>query len=619
MKKIFILSVLFLAIFLIACDSETTELIFTESSIIDTITTADKKAIINDEMDYISALLPRETTSDFILPDRKNNDIDLVYYQDDILVDNDYFAYIPNNETYGTESTLIIMFTYLDITTSLSISITSLANETLYNQHLIDTTFENVDKTLKSDIPRYIESGFTLPSFNIQGLYVEYTVDKSSIHNGNFVYPFPTEDETLNIEVIAYFRGIERTYSFRVTMKAYENLFKIPEIHINTNQAQEVTSKETYVYGDFSLITYDSTNQPMTMYHDDNFRIRCRGNSTYYMPKYSYRLKFSEKTSLLFDYNENDWVILANFTDQTLIRNYLANSLSENMNMEFTPSSAFVDVYINNEYVGNYMLTDQIEVSNDRVNIEEHSNELDTGYLLEMDKRTLDHSEGVEGWDWFNLYGIPYVIKSPKTDKDYYSVNQLYYIEDYLVTTINTLKNGLDYAHLIDESTFIDWFIIEELFKNVDSGYSSIYMYKDKGGLLKMGPVWDFDLSTGNPGHLGDNLRKPEGWYTNLEYKNIWFYYLMEYDSFKENLKNRWNEIYNDQIQSLIDSIYPVSYSISKSRYMNFERWNVIGINDEWYTAPEVLEADTYEKQIEFLYNYLLVRSIWLNQEINLL
>jgi len=87
--------------------------------------------------------------------------------------------------------------------------------------------------------------------------------------------------------------------------------------------------------------------------------------------------------------------------------------------------------------------------------------------------------------------------------------------------------NHQEYDTLIDEASFIDWFIVEELFKNVDVGYSSVYYYKDKGGLLKMGPVWDFDLSTSNPGHLQDDLRGPEGWYTSLQYKNIWFYYFI--------------------------------------------------------------------------------------------
>jgi hypothetical protein len=287
--------------------------------------------------------------------------------------------------------------------------------------------------------------------------------------------------------------------------------------------------------------------------------------------------------------------------------------------MEFTPSSAFVDVYINDEYLGNYTLTDQIEVTNDRVDIEEKSTDLDTGYLIEFDKRMLDPAlvEGIQGWDFFNLYGVPYVIKSPKTDEEYFSQEQYYFIEDYFHSTINVLMNGYDYSEYIDEDSFIDWFIINELFQNVDSGYSSVYFYKDKGGLLKMGPIWDFDLSSGNPGHLSDDLRKPEGWYTSLPYKNIWFTYLMNYDSFKENLKDRWNELYAFQVQDLLDSIYPVAASITRSRYMNFQKWDIIGSWEDWYTATEVLAADTYQKQLEFLYYFLSTRSEWLNEAIN--
>ena len=182
---------------------------------------------------------------------------------------------------------------------------------------------------------------------------------------------------------------------------------------------------------------------------------------------------------------------------------------------------------------------------------------------------------------------------------------------------MNALKNQRDYSNLIDEESFIDWFIVEELFKNVDSGFSSVYLAKDKGGKLEMGPVWDFDLSTINPGHLSDDLRGPEGWYTSRSDKNTWYYYLMQYPTFREHLKERWNEIYNNQVQELIQSVYPTADSITKSRYLNFQVWNIIGINYEWYTSTEVYNAKTYEAQVKLLYDFLYDRSIWMNEAIN--
>jgi hypothetical protein len=108
-------------------------------------------------------------------------------------------------------------------------------------------------------------------------------------------------------------------------------------------------------------------------------------------------------------------------------------------------------------------------------------------------------------------------------------------------------------------------------------------------------------------------LRIPEGWYTSLEFKNIFFHYLMKYPSFRANLKARWNEIYESNILSLLDQIYPTSDSIAKSRYLNFNKWDIIGKNWDWYTAQEVYDAKTYEDQMWFLYYYLDTRIHLLN------
>jgi hypothetical protein len=132
-----------------------------------------------------------------------------------------------------------------------------------------------------------------------------------------------------------------------------------------------------------------------------------------------------------------------------------------------------------------------------------------------------------------------------------------------------------------------------------------------------MGPVWDFDLSSTNPGHLDDTNRAPEGWYTSLQYKNIWFYYLMKYPTFRLHLQERWNEIYETMVLTMLASVYPVSDSIARSRYLNFQKWDVIGKNYDWYTSIEVYNAKTYEAQMKLLYDWLDTRIAWMNAAIN--
>jgi hypothetical protein len=321
---------------------------------------------------------------------------------------------------------------------------------------------------------------------------------------------------------------------------------------------------------------------------------------------------------MLSEYAEKEWVLLANFADQTLVRNAVAYQMANDLDMAFSPMVRFVDLYINNVYQGNYLLSDQIEVSSNRVDVEEKSPNIDTGYLIEFDKRLYDEGLDVTEENFFLIEGIPFVIKSPDIEDDHYSNDQYLFIESYMRTVYDTLRDKEDYSLYIDEASFIDWFIVSEVMKNVDSGYSSVYFHKDAGGLLKMGPVWDFDLSSGNYGHLQADLRGPLGWYTPRYDKNVFFMYLLEYDGFKAALKQRWNEVYESVILQGLENVYIFADSIARSRSMNFDMWDIIGTYEDWFISPEILALDTYEEQLYFLYNFLETRIAWLNQEINL-
>lgn len=621
MKKHILLLVV-LSLFLVSCDflATTPKTTITTTSQTTTqtttflTTTENKQAVLEAEFDYLSAFIPAQITEDFLLPELENHQIDVVYYQDEKIVET-VFDYVARLEP--VISLLKIELSYQGLTLFRIYEIELIENESEYYAMLKADTFNEVIKVLDESIPQVIGHDMLIPNIDIEGVNVTFTVDHSEIYRGYFIFTFPETETLFNLDCRITFMNTTFEKRYTIKMKALDDLYQIPQIHIQTLEQVDVTDKESYVDANLSLSAFTSDNHPIPLLDNVPMQIRARGNSTLWMPKKSYRIKLENKSTMLFNHSENDWVLLANFADQTLIRTYLAHRLSEDMAMAFSPAAAFVDVYLNGEYQGNYMLTDQIEVTNDRVDIEEHSSEMDTGYLIEMDKRMYDFPEGVLGHDYFFVYGVPYVIKSPKTDSMYYNQAQFNYIESYIATVHTTLMNQQDYNHLIDVDTFVDWFIIMELFKNVDSGYSSVFMYKDKGGLLKMGPIWDFDLSTGNPGHLQADLRQPEGWYTSLDFKNIWFYYLMQYDDFKMRLKTRWNELYGVEIQALMDRIYPTANAMAKSRYLNFETWDIIGSWSDWYTAPEILERDTYSEQLAFLYDYLDIRRRWMNEAVN--
>jgi hypothetical protein len=598
-------------------EEPTTILTTTESESTDMPTTinTEDEVFIDIVYERLEPSLPDAFSTDIELPTIIGEGLTIEYYQDDVLLEDRRLTYIANSQ--NIELIIDIKITYYQSTRTFQHHILQLRDENLYQESLIENTFSDIFLAISDSIPDTITSDLTLPKIRREGVEVSYSVDESEIKNNRLIFTFPDNDVSLTLTISITYKQAFRQIEIPILMKAYDHLPRIPEIHIVTDHQMPIDSKDTMVNARLTLYDFDEFNQQIPIIENAGLQIRLRGNSTLFMPKKSYKIKFDVKQYFLSDYKEYDWVLLANFADQTLLRNGLAYQMANDLEMEFAPMVQYVDVYINGEYQGNYLLTDQVEITNDRLNIDENNPDIETGYLIEFDKRLYDMGLEASDENFFLIDGIPFVIKSPDIKDDHYSHEHYLYIENYMMDVFDTLKDMGNYHHLIDQDSFIDWFIVNELFKNVDSGYSSVFYYKDIDGLLKMGPVWDFDLSSGNYGHLQEDLRGPEGWYTSRQDKNILFYYLMQYDDFRQALKERWNEVYEDVILKTIESVYLLADSMAKSRYDNFKLWEIIGLYQDWFIAPEILERDTYFDQVEFLRDFLSARAEWLNDSIN--
>jgi len=565
------------------------------------------------EFNRIYTEIPSVFSEDIVLPTSQ------APYQVEYQVDNEdllgnilHFELLPEDKDIEVE----IKLSSGEEKAKYYITIIQVGNEELYNSIEENEVFYRAFLEIDAYIPSVATSNFTLHTFeDNEDVDVEYMVNCTDIERGRVVYTFPEEQTECGVYATIMYNGQTRIEIIPFVMSAVDDLPRTASIYIETDSNAEISSNLDYVRGNLSM--YYGKDKETVYLEDVPLGIRLRGNSTLFMPKKSFKIKFDNKIRLTNAYQEKDWVLLANFTDQTLVRNYVAFQMSNGLNMDFTPSYVFVDVYVNNQYLGNYMLTDQIEVTNHRVDIEENVSDINTGYLIEYDVGL--YRVGLENTDenYFIINGIPFVVKSPSYTDEHYLNGHKEYIETYMNRVFDALENGNDYNQLIDEASFIDWLIVSEVFKNVDSGYSSVYYYKDKDGLLEMGPLWDFDLSSGNQGHLGDDLRGPEGWYTMRQDKNILFYYLWQYDEFQEAFKDRWNEVYQPVILPVLDNIFDAANLITYSRYQNFIRWDIIGTNADWYTAPEVYAIKTYDEQVWFLHDYLQTRIEWIDNQIN--
>ncbi|MCK9509557.1 MAG: CotH kinase family protein [Pigmentiphaga sp.] len=391
-----------------------------------------------------------------------------------------------------------------------------------------------------------------------------------------------------------------------------QQLTKLPTLYLSTENNRAVSDKVTWIPGNIKIISSDiseNIDMPMT--------IRGRGNSTWGMAKKPYRIKLDSKQHILnLPAREKNWVLLANYADKSLIRNAVAFKISTLLGFEFTPSVRFVDVYLNNAFLGNYMLTDQVQVgkSDKRVEVERldisdnQLPEISGGYLLEIDG--FARTEAL----WFNTNrNLPVTIKYP--DDDDINSEQLQYIKNFT----NRFENALfaadfddpvtGYRSMIDTTSLINWYIACELTGNPDSFWST-FIYKKRGiDKFFFGPLWDFDIAFNNDNRLGDATYKLMR--DHAHEPKLWIRRFWEDTWFRSTVNCRWNEIINDGILTKLHTyIDSTAALINTSQQHDATKWNVI--NKRVYL--EQFLFPTYQQGVDYLKTYLDQRVSFLTE-----
>lgn len=379
-------------------------------------------------------------------------------------------------------------------------------------------------------------------------------------------------------------------------------------LRITTDNDAPILSKETYLNGQINL----TPNAPGQSLIVAGMQIRGRGNSTWdLMPKKPYRLKLNGKASLLGMPSSRDWVLLANYSDKTLLRNSIAMDLGESMGMPWTPRGAFVEVYHGARYLGAYLLSQNIKVASDRVAIDELGeddegpDEITGGYLLEVDFRQDGHTMFTASEN------LPIVFQDPEEP----TPAQEAYIKGY-VDQLESALNSADfadpvtgYAAYIDVDSFVRWYLVNELFRNRDANmWSSCWMYKPRGGKLHMGPLWDFDISAGNINY--DDAFLTAGWWVR---DAPWFSRLFQDPAFVARVREVWNEIRAAQLPEMFESIAARSALLQQAQLNNFQRWPIL----ETYVWPNNRIPGSYAGEVEYLVSWLTERAEWMDSQFN--
>lgn len=366
----------------------------------------------------------------------------------------------------------------------------------------------------------------------------------------------------------------------------------IPRIDVYTEDGAKIKSKENYVDCTVSLSGADEE----FCFEDADAGIRGRGNTTWkFYPKKPYRIKFDEKISMFGEKKNKSWVLLAMYNDFSLVKDRLAFGIADALETDvFVPSYNYVDLYINGDYQGIYLLTDQVDENSGRTDVKFDFTEDDkeVPFLVELDEYA--YTEGEEDVAWFKVAGYPYTIKYPEADERY-TEEQFEYIKGY-VEAVDALvrKNGVTMAELseyLDMNSFIDFYIVQELMGQIEVNWKSVYMSKAVGEKLKMGPVWDFDWSVTGPHAWWTARDRYADDYTGLRSSGNWFAALY-YGSpeFRVALAERWQEV-RPKISEALNSIEAEKEKISLAAKKDWYKWHgfsFTGDFDECY--DEVFE-----------------------------
>ena len=399
--------------------------------------------------------------------------------------------------------------------------------------------------------------------------------------------------------------GEVRVYSVDISRRTGN----IPVIWIETENGASIDSKSDYTRCRIAVTNTQSSGFPTVAYTDAG--IRGRGNSTWKWDKKPYRIKFDSGVSLFGLHKAKDWVLLANYADKSLIRNTVAFDMARGLSFDFVPHQYPVDVYLNGEYQGVYSIGEQIERNRERVELDCNYDDPDTGYLMEV---CGSNDDDVKGIDYFHAGKLIFVtIKSPDTKK--MSAEHFDFICSYVRSADLAVQSLGNYYDYVDATSLYDWIIMCELTCNIDTAFRrSCYITKDKGGKLKFGPLWDFDLAMGNFSRDGGDY---ESWAcTGREYVgDTWFTFLMNDPKFTEPFKARWFEVRDDILARAMESIDRNAELLEYSQEENFTRWPIWN-ERTGYQPSSMKKVNTYEKQIQFLKDWLTARAAWLDSAI---
>ena len=401
--------------------------------------------------------------------------------------------------------------------------------------------------------------------------------------------------------------------------------------------------------GEGNLNYADTVAHPgQTIDYDGYIALRYRGNSSFTASDkkpYSFRPLDKpleeggkkQKVKILGMGKDNDWALLAPYSDKSMMRDLLAFELARPW-MYFAPHGKYCELFLDGTYYGVYIMIETVGKGKNRLNLEDPGTEGDAltgGYLVEVDRTdevtytSKYHPVSSSGRAYSNRY-INYQYKSP--DYEDMTEEQL----NYLHNQIDAMEGALDasnftdpeqgYRKYLDVMSFVDYQLAQEFAHNVDGYRLSTKMFKWNDSIdsrFKL-VLWDFNLGYGNSDYYN-------GWYTNtwvwqnnnLLYNSgdtqlvpFWWYKLNQDPYYTNLLQSRWAQYRHtnfseEKLMATVDSMAN-ALTAQGAEARNSQAWPRWG----QYVWPNQYIAQNFNDEISHLKEWMMSRLAWMDQQL---
>lgn len=381
-------------------------------------------------------------------------------------------------------------------------------------------------------------------------------------------------------------------YIYLDSIERYEFGHNVPTVYITTDtRVFDVTSKVDYLSGVITMHGYGAYED----FDTTEMQIRGRGNSTWFLPKKPYRVKFGKKQSLAGMKKAKNYVLIANYLDPTLMRNPLAFRMAQLMDMPWTNHAVPVNVWFNGFFKGAYMLSEKVGINAGSVDIEE-----ETAIMWELDQ-SFD-----EDYKFYSAgYDLPVMVKDPDPadfcDEDAGETPELW-LAEWQVDFENmerAVREGR--AHeVIDISTAVDYFLVNNVAGNHEINWpKSTYLYKEKvDDLYSFGPVWDFDWAFGYEQPVDAPLigRSLPGYRFMVD--------IMKDEEFMPLFEEKWARFRDEVFPMVLEYFDEYAATVRISALQDGEQWPTLDRED----APLAISSEQFDVKVPELRAWLIDR-----------